>query len=377
MTSRPPKTTVPPAGTRGQRFVYVAWAVAFIVGAVALGPARRIISATTLLRELGAKDAPEPRVKVMDLILQDDAAVRFPARLYVPSAPIHRCVVIGHGVHYRGIDEPRLVNFAKRFAARGVLALTPELAELADYRVTREGAEVLSTAVRDLASWCGGPVGLIGFSFAGGLSLLAATDPDVGSRLVYVASVGGYDDLSRELSFLLTDRVSTPHGVVPRNAHEYGLVVLLYEHLDAFVPKEDLPIMQRAVRAWLMEDRKTAWALASRRHTAAAEHLFIDIATGHRDAIREGLGPVLDKERDAERALSPAGRLRLIPVPVYLLHGEGDSVIPPEETLWAGAELGDRPHIALVSPLIEHVEIGGAPTVSDQWALVRFMSRLL
>lgn len=375
MTSRPPKTAVPPTGTRGHSFVILAWVVAFIAGAVAFGPVRRTVAATTLLRELGAKDAPAPRVKTADLVLGD--AVRFPARLYFPSSPIRRCAVIGHGVHYKGIDEPRLVNFAKRLAARGVLVLTPELADLADYRVTKEGAEVLSTAVHELSSRCRGPVGLIGFSFAGGLSLLAASNPAVGSSLAYVASVGGYDDLSRELSFLLTDRVTTPRGILPRRAHEYGLVVLVYEHLDAFVPKEDLPVMERAVRAWLTEDRRTAWALASRRHTAAAERLFIDIATGRRDRTRERLGPVLEGERDAERALSPAGRLGLIPVPVYLLHGEGDSVIPPEETLWAGAELGDHPHIALVSPLIEHVEIGGAPTFSDQWALVRFMSRLL
>src|SRR5207253_9536418 len=139
----------------------------------------------------------------------------------------------------------------------------------------------------------GEPVGLIGFSFAGGLSLLAASDPAVSAHLAYVASVGGYHDLLRELRFLLTDRVTTPKGVVPRKAHEYGLIVLLYEHLPAFVPEEDLPVMQSAVHAWLTEDRRAAWALASRRTTAEAERLFIELATGQRDRIREGLGRVL------------------------------------------------------------------------------------
>jgi dienelactone hydrolase len=377
MTTRPPRTALTPASTRRRTLVYALWLAAFVAGAASFGFVRRMVAATSLLIELGTRGAPAPKVGVVDLVVQR-GALRFPARLYLPRAPAHRCAVIGHGVHYKGIDEPRLVNFAERLAARGVVALTPELAELADYRITREGVDVLSAAVKELSSRChGDAVGLIGFSFAGGLSLIAAGDPSVNAHLAYVASVGGYHDLKRELSFLLGDRVVTPRGILPRKAHEYGLVVLLYEHLAAFVPGEDLPVMQRAVHAWLTEDRKAAWAWASRSTTAAAERLFMDIATGKRDGIREGLARVLAQEGDDERALSPSGKLNGIPVPVYLLHGEGDSVIPPEETTWADAELGAHEHIALVSPLIEHVEIGGQPTIFDQWALVRFMSRLL
>jgi len=368
---------VPRRSVGSRVLVCAAFIVAFAIGAASYDPVRRTASATTLLLELGTKNAVEPRVETSDFVVQH-GALRFPARLYEPTGPLHRCAVIGHGVHFKGIDEPRLVNFAKRLAARGVLAFTPELADLADYRVTRQGADVLSASVLEVSSRCrGAAVGLIGFSFAGGLSLLSATDPEVGSRLAYVASVGGYHDLFRELAFLLTDHVTTEQGIVARRAHEYGLVVLLYEHLDAFVPEEDLPTMHRAIRAWLMEDRPSAWAFASRCTTPASERLFLDLASGRRDAIREGLARVLGGERDGERALSPAGRLGLIPVPVYLLHGQGDSVIPPEETLWASAELGEHEHVALVSPLIEHVEVGGKPTLGDRLALVRFMSRLL
>jgi dienelactone hydrolase len=377
MTTRPPKTVVSPPGTRRHSLVYLLWIVAFVAGAASSGFVRRTVDATTLMVELGTRGAPEPGVGVVDLFVQN-GALGFPARLYLPRIPVHRCAVIGHGVHFKGIDEPRLVNFAKRLSARGVLALTPELAELADYRVTRQGVDVLAASVQELSRRCGGArVGLIGFSFAGGLSLLAASDPAVSAHLAYVTSVGGYHDLARELAFLLTDHVTTLHGSVPRKAHEYGLVVLLYEHLDALVPEEDLAVMQRAVHAWLTEDRKSAWAFASLRTTEAAERLFVDIVTGRRDRLRERLARVLAGEGDAERALSPSGRLARIPVPVYLLHGAGDSVIPPEETSWADAELGAHDHIALVSPLIEHVEIGGQPTIFDQWALVRFMSRLL
>jgi pimeloyl-ACP methyl ester carboxylesterase len=357
--------------------VYAACALAFVLGVVAFGPTRRLVGSTTLLRELGNRDAAPPDVVVSDFVLSE-GDLRFRARAYVPRSPIRRCAVVGHGVHWKGIDEPRLRNFASRLAARGVVALTPELAELADYRITRQGEDVLAAAVRALSARCGGDrVGLIGFSFAGGLSLLAAAEPSVNPHLAYVASVGGYDDLARELTFLLTDHVQTPAGLVPRRAHEYGLVVLAYEHLEAFVPEEDLDTLRHAVRSWLMEDRPRAWVFASQRTTERAERFFMDIAAGRRDALRRTLGPLLSAEGAQERALSPSARLSRIAVPVYLLHGQGDSVIPPEETMWADRELGNHPHTALVSPLIEHVELSGAPTLTDQWALVRFMARLL
>jgi hypothetical protein len=83
-------------------------------------------------------------------------------------------------------------------------------------------------------------------------------------------------------------------------------------------------------------------------------------------------------ERRAElAALSPRGRLGAIGAPVYLVHGASDSVIPASETEWAGTELGSADHIALVSPLLEHVEVSKPASIGDKLALVRFIAQLL
>ena len=64
-------------------------------------------------------------------------------------------------------------------------------------------------------------------------------------------------------------------------------------------------------------------------------------------------------------------------IPVYLLHGAHDNVIPPSETDAAGLELGDARHVALVSSLIEHVEVNKSAGLGDEFALVSFMAQLL
>jgi dienelactone hydrolase len=348
---------------------------------LAAAPARRRVSAASMLTELGAPgSARASRGVVTRGVVIRSTGASFRGRLYLPEGVVHGCLVVGHGVHWKGIDEPRLIRFATALASRGQGVLTPELSELADYRITRQGADVLSAAVQDLSARCAGQgrgVGLLGFSFAGGLALLAAEDPDVGRHLSYVASVGGYHDLARVLGFLLTDHVETPGGLQPRKAHDYGIVVLLYNHLDAFVPEEDRGVMREAVKAWLEEDRSRAWARASLRTSERSEELFIRLSSGRAGELREALGSLLRSEAPNLAALSPRGALGTIPVPVLLLHGSADSVIPAEETVWANRELGHRPHTALVTPLIEHVEVSGRPKLLEQLALVNFMAQLL
>ena len=76
--------------------------------------------------------------------------------------------------------------------------------------------------------------------------------------------------------------------------------------------------------------------------------------------------------------VSPHGKLAGIKVPVYLLHGAGDSVIPPSETLWLAADLpAARLRRVLVSPAISHVELGSDPSMLDELAVVDFLAAVL
>lgn len=304
------------------------------------------------------------------------------ARLYRRAdEPRGRGIVVAHGVHYRGIDERRLVPFARSLARAGLVVLTPELRDLMDYRITAHGISVVTDSVRYLESRQdrieGSKVGLLGFSFAGGQALVAARRPALRGRLEYVTSVGGYHDLDRVLHFLMEDEIDTPKGRVHLKAHEYGLVVLVYDHLDRLVPGEDVGVMQAAFRAWLHEDRDRAIALASRRHTAAGEHLFQLLQHHRLHELCPRLEAIVARERAELAALSPRGHLSQIDAPVYLLHGAGDTVIPPSEARWAALELGSAPHDQLVTPLLDHVEISGVSGLRQELALLGFMAHLM
>jgi hypothetical protein len=72
------------------------------------------------------------------------------ARLYAPRGVAHPPgMVLVHGIHHLGIDEPRLMNFARAAASDGFSVLTPEIAALADYHV--DGASIAT--IGESAAW--------------------------------------------------------------------------------------------------------------------------------------------------------------------------------------------------------------------------------
>ncbi len=65
-------------------------------------------------------------------------------------------------------------------------------------------------------------------------------------------------------------------------------------------------------------------------------------------------------------------------MPVLLLHGSDDTVIPPTELLWLEREIPkDQLRDALISPAITHVEVGSKVSLRERLALVHWMALMI
>lgn len=363
----------------GRRFWLCASVTLLALFNLGLKPTTPAERAVDILANLANRARPPPPVVPQALSL--GGARAFDAKLYVADAPLGRAMVLLHGVHAAGIDEPRIVRFAQNLAGVGVTVLTPELRDLSDYRVTGDGLRVIGESVEYLSKRDdlvpSGRVGLVGFSFAGGLALVAASRPDVASRLEHVMSVGGHHDLERVLRYFLTNEIDSPHGVKHVKAHEYGPVVLLYGALREVAPPADRAQLEAAVSAWLENHRDRARSLAAGLKTSKGKRLFEAVERGDVAPFAPELTAWIQRREANSAALSPKGRLAAIPVPVYLLHGTMDRVIPPSETEFADSELGTRPHRTLITPVIEHVAPEGAGGLFETLAFIDFLALLL
>jgi dienelactone hydrolase len=360
-------------------------AIAFVVMALLLGvwpPASDHLRAAAFLMRFSAPDCHSLLADTRRHPVEESS---FPlqgarGRLYRPTdvadAP---GVVVVHGVHQKGIDEPRLQRFARTLAATGVIALTPEVPALCDYRIEPASIDAIGEAARALSERLGGRrVGVIGLSFAGGLSLIAAADPRYAPSMAFVVTVGSHDDLGRVSRFFISNEAPRPDGTTLHlQAHPYGPVVVLYGHIEDFFPPEDVALARDTLRAWLHEDFEGARARAvglSPPALATVQHVF----SGDVGALIPALRDEIVRLEPTFAAVSPSHHLADVKVPVYFLHGAGDSVIPSSETEWLAhdtppSKLGG----VLVSRAIEHVELESGATIGDQWALVHFMSDVL
>lgn len=356
--------------------------LAFLACCFGYAPCARLLTAKAFLSRVSAaasEPLPSERPVEEELrISSADGPIR--ARLYRPvGRGTHHGIVVAHGVHYQGIDERRLVPFARALARSGLVVLTPELVDLADYRLTTSSVARISAAVSYLAARRelveSGRIGLMGFSFAGGLSLVAAAKPELETKLDYVMSVGGHHSLDRVFRFLLTSELETPNGTVKFKAHDYGLAVVLHAYLDEFLAEPEVAPARDAIRAWLQEDRSKARACAALL-TGEGARLFRLLEAQRLVELSPELRRVVEKHRAELSALSPQGKLKGIRVPVYLLHGSLDSVIPASEAQFANLELAGSAHELLITPLIEHVEVNHEASLPERFSLLAFMSHL-
>jgi dienelactone hydrolase len=303
-----------------------------------------------------------------------------PCRLYMPRGVVHPSgLVLLHGVHRLGISEPRLVNFARAFAASGVAVLTPELTELADYRIEPASIATIAVAVRDLSRRLRQPkVGVMGLSFAGGLALIAAAEPQLAPSIAYVVSVGAHDDLTRVAQFLVTGETVLPNGTrIKQQPEQYGALVLVYAHVDAFFAAPDVANAHEAIRLWLWEQYDAARAQEKDMTGPGRDKLE---ALFHYDlsGMKNEILADITRNQTAMRAVSPHGRLQALHVPVYLLHGAEDAVIPSSETLWLEQEVpASCVRSALISNAVGHVDVEKKVSWRDQWLLIKFMAGIL
>lgn len=309
-------------------------------------------------------------------------------RMYEPQGAPRRAVLLTSGLHPAGIDEPRLVALARQLAGSGLAVYTPDIPELSRFAITPAITDQIEAAALWLADHAAGGsdgrVGLVGISFSGGLSVVAAGRPGLRDRVAYVLAFGGHDDLPRVLHYLCTgtDEAET------RPPHDYGVAVILLGVADRAVPPAQAGPLRAAVRRFL-------WAShLDRVDKPQAEREFAALrvlASTLPEPSASLLGDVNDRNvADLGPRLLPyigfyGGAAALSPdrsakpsAPVFLLHGLDDNVIPEVESEALAKDLrGHAPTRLLLSGLISHAEADQPVHIGDVLKLAGFWGDLI
>jgi dienelactone hydrolase len=330
-----------------------------------------------------------------------------PARLYRP-ARFSRTVLLVPGVHMDGINETRLVGMAEDLAESGYAVITVAPPDLRRFQITPANTDVIEDAARWIAAnpilAPDGKVGMVGISFSGGLSIVAAGRPRLRGLVAFVMSFGGHGDLGRVMRYLTSGVTPPPPadrtaggtvegGDTLREAppHDYGVTVALLTFADRVVPPEQVEPLREAILVYLtassltLVDMKKAEAEFARAKAIAdtlpepSLTLMRHVNARAVDELGPLLFPIVDRLGDHEvvKGMSPE-HVPPPQAPVFLLHGSEDTVIPSVETLFLAAHLAPHTKVrGLLSGLITHAEVDRAAAIADVWALTRFWHALM
>jgi dienelactone hydrolase len=335
------------------------------------------------------------------------------ARLYRPAdGEVRRAVTLVPGVHMDGIREARLVGMAEDLAASGFTVLTVASPDLQRFRITPESTDIIEDAARWLAAGADGTVeraddgkvGMLGISFSGGLSIVAAGRPGLRDHVSYVMSFGGHGDLQRVMRYLAsgsapampplgeaTADVAGAEHVSIKSPHDYGVAVVLLGVADHLVPADQVEPLRQGILTFLsassldMVDKPRAEIEFQRARdlARALPEPSQALLTHVNDRAVDKLGPILTPiveslaNRSEHAALSPE-RAPAPAAPVYLLHGAEDNVIPSVETVLLTNYLRDKTDVhAVLSGLITHAEVDRSAAAIEVWRLVGFWRSLM
>src|SRR2546422_327948 len=222
-----------PMTTRARRvtFVVVALLGLFAVGTLSL-PYARAASLIVRAANLGGRIEAFAHQQSRTVTVQPTSVIptRYgdvPSRLYLPEGRTTRTVLAVPGIHAAGIDETRLTGLANDLAGTGLAVMTMALPDLMAYQITPRSTDVIEDAIAWLARRSDlapdGRIGIVGISFAGGLSTVAAGRPSVRDRVAFVLSFGGHADLPRVMRYLCTGEAPHVDGLETHPPHDYDV----------------------------------------------------------------------------------------------------------------------------------------------------------
>lgn len=260
---------------------------------------------------------------------------------YTPSGRMHGSWILGPGLTYRGVHDPRFIRFAEILAAGGNGVFAPDVPDFCGMQVTPRSITDFQHAfdtLWDLPGRAPGRPAVWSVSTSSVMALHLAGHPDYVDKVAGLVTWGGYGEWRGTVRFCLTGKDQGVQTVPPDRDHQPVTYINLLEHI-AGAP-EDREAMLEGLRAYV----RATWY--HDHTTAECDAIAHELADGLPEEQRPlfltacGVGgeaswqPALDALEGNPAAfvhLDAVDTLDQIQCPVWVVHAADDPVVPASQ----------------------------------------------
>jgi len=301
---------------------------------------------------------PTPVVKSV-LIPHDAREIRADL-YYLPNEKKRAAILLTHGIVEEGKDDPRLVRFAHSLARAGFVVLVPELAGMKALKVVLSDVDDIVTSFRYLEALNDlvddRKMGLLGFSYAAGPTLMAAAHPAIRHRVKFVTTFGGYYDPVNVIRFITTGYYEYRNEKGFLNPEPYGKWVFFVNNLDYVESPKDRELLKEIFRKE-QEQKRDQVRLFVDQLTPQGKYLYELLINEDPKRVGDLVQKIDPRVRRYLEKLSMAPIIPSVDAYFIIGHGSGDPLIPYTESLRLADAVRDKSQVhVVILRLFTHVD---------------------
>lgn len=270
--------------------------------------------------------------------------------LYAPGGRAAGTIVFIHGMAAKGYRDPRVVDLCVALAAAGFRVVVPDIPSVRALKIERgqprEVERLIGAVACDEVLVPERRCAVMAVSFSSAFVIHAAGDPETARFLSALCLIGGYSDLDAVCRFLIRDE----------HADRYGFLLIARSYFAEVAPESPkfVAALERCVAASV--DKGPDWDPASELDTDIEDEARLAgllREPGRREVFVQQVAEAAAADWSGYQVRLDLSRGDL---PVLMIHGRDDRVIPAEESRRLAGHFAERgiPHRLAVTSLLTH-----------------------
>ncbi|PJZ46098.1 alpha/beta hydrolase [Leptospira brenneri] len=252
------------------------------------------------------------------------------ADCYLPKSKSLGTIVTINGLAPLGNRDPRFIIVNKSLQKIGFTVVSPFYEEICDYKISLRNIEDIKDSILFISNQkeicTAGKVSIFSPSFSGSLSLIAASDKQIAERINCICAIGAYANVEDIIENLFANQ----------NLDEYGRMILLLNFLPISIGKNES--LFKAIKLTTLDNYYKSKDLYLKPHyqkMKQVDRLFFDQLKNDPEFRIRHWNVILKKggkNRELLTALSVTNHIETLKLPILLIHGLKDDVVPANES---------------------------------------------